>query len=76
LQSSLLTVAAGAVVGLALSLALSKVLVLATSAHATVRDPAMLLAGLGVLFIITVLACIYPALRAASIDPMKAIRTE
>jgi len=74
LQSSLVTVAAGAAVGLALSLALGKLL--ATSAHATVRDPAMLLSVSGVLFAITALACLYPAWRAASIDPIKAIRTE
>jgi ABC-type antimicrobial peptide transport system permease subunit len=74
LQSSLLTVGAGAVIGLGLSLALGKVL--ATSAHATVRDPAMLLVACGVLFAITALACLYPAWRAASIDPMQAIRTE
>jgi putative ABC transport system permease protein len=74
LQSSLLTVAAGAGVGSTLSLVLGKVL--ATSAHATVRDPAMLLAAFGVLLLIAALACVYPAWRAASIDPMKAIRTE
>jgi hypothetical protein len=74
LQSSLLTVAAGAATGMALSLALGKLL--ATSAHATVRDPAMLLGVSVVLFAITALACLYPAWRAASIDPIQAIRTD
>ncbi len=74
LQSSLLTVSAGALAGLALSLALGKVL--ATSTHASVRDPVMLLSVSAVLLVITALACLYPAWRAASIDPMKAIRTE
>jgi predicted permease len=74
LQSSLLTVSAGALAGLALSLALGKVL--ATSTHASVRDPVMLLSVSAVLLAITALACLYPAWRAASIDPMKAIRTE
>lgn len=74
LQSSLLTVAAGAAVGLLLSLFLGKLL--ATSSHATVHDPTMLLVACGVLFAVTALACLYPAWRAASIDPMQAIRTE
>jgi predicted permease len=74
LQSSLFTVAIGAMVGIALSLALGKLFT--TSTHATVRDPAMLLSVSGVLFAITALACLYPAWRAASIDPIRAIRTE
>ncbi len=74
LQSSLLTVSIGAIAGLVLSLALGKLL--ATSTHASVRDPVMLLSVSGVLLAITALACLYPAWRAASIDPMKAIRTE
>jgi len=74
LQSSLVTVAAGAGIGLVLSLALSKVL--AAAEHASVRDPVLLLAACAVLFAVTALACLYPAWRAASIDPMQAIRTE
>jgi predicted permease len=74
LQSSLTTVAAGAAIGILLSLALGKLLV--TSAHSTVRDPVMLISVSMVLLAITALACLYPAWRAASIDPIKAIRTE
>lgn len=74
LQSSLMTVAIGAATGLALSLALGRLL--ADSTHASVRDPAMLLAVSAVLFAITALACLWPAWRAASINPIQAIRTE
>jgi putative ABC transport system permease protein len=74
LESSLATVASGAAAGIVLSLALGKLLV--TSAHATVRDPVMLVSVSMVLLAITALACLYPAWRAASIDPIKAIRTE
>ena len=66
--------AVGAGIGLALSLMLSKIL--ATSQHATVRDPIMLIAACAVLLAVTALACLYPAWRAASIDPMQAIRTD
>jgi predicted permease len=74
LQSSLLTVGIGATAGLALSLVLGKLL--ATSNHATTRDPAMLLTASGVLLVVAALACLYPAWRAASINPMEAIRTD
>jgi ABC-type antimicrobial peptide transport system permease subunit len=74
LQSSLLTVGAGAAAGLIVSLALSKLL--ATSHYATVRDPGMLLAASGVLLLVAAIACFSPAWRAASINPMQAIRPE
>jgi predicted permease len=74
LQSSLLTVGAGAAAGLGLSLVLGNLL--ATSEHATTRDPAMLFAVAGVLLLVAALACLYPAWRAASINPMEAIRTD
>jgi predicted permease len=74
LQSSLLTVGIGAAAGLSLSLALARFL--ASSEHANVRDPLMLIASAGVLLAVGAVACCYPAWRAASIDPMKAIRTD
>jgi ABC-type antimicrobial peptide transport system permease subunit len=57
-----------------LSLSLNKVL--ATSAQAMARDPATLLIAAGVLLSVALLASLLPAWKAASIDPMKAIRTE
>jgi ABC-type lipoprotein release transport system permease subunit len=36
----------------------------------------MLLAASAVLLLVTALACTYPAWRAASINPMQAIRTD
>jgi ABC-type antimicrobial peptide transport system permease subunit len=57
-----------------LSLSLNKVL--ATSAQAMARNPATLLIAAGVLLSVALLASLLPAWKAASIDPMKAIRTE
>jgi predicted permease len=74
LQSSLLTVGIGATAGVALSLALSRLL--ATSEHATTRDPVMLLSAAGVLLLVAAVACLFPAWRAASINPIEAIRTD
>jgi len=74
LQASLMTVAVGAVIGIVLSLSLSKFI--ATSSHATIRDPLMLSGVSALLLAATALACLYPAWRAASIDPMQSIRFE
>jgi predicted permease len=74
LQSSLATVGAGAIAGLALSLLVGRFL--ATSQHATVRDPAMLLGASGALLVVSAVACLYPVWRAASINPMEAIRAD
>jgi ABC-type antimicrobial peptide transport system permease subunit len=74
LQSLLSTVALGAAAGLGLRVILAKVL--ATSTQATVRSPAILLPSAGVLLAVAALASLFPAWRAASIEPMKAIRTE
>ena len=74
LQSSLFTVACGAAAGIVLSLSLGKLMDAAT--RSTVRDPEMLLAVSFLLFAVTALACLFPAWRAASINPIQAIRTE
>jgi predicted permease len=74
LQTSLLTVIAGAVIGIVLSLSLSKLIV--TSSHGTIRDPLMLAGVSGMMLAVTALACLYPAWRAASIDPMQSLRLE
>jgi predicted permease len=74
LQASLLTVAVGAIIGIVLSLSLSKLI--ATSSHATIRDPLMLAGVSALLLAVTALACLYPAWRAASIDPMQSLRLE
>lgn len=74
LQSSLLTVGIGATAGIALSLALGNLL--ATSEHATTRDPVMLLSTSAALLLVAALACLSPAWRAASINPIEAIRID
>jgi putative ABC transport system permease protein len=74
LQASLLTVAGGAIIGIVLSLSLSKLI--STSSHATMRDPLMLAGVSALLLAVTALACLYPAWRAASIDPMQSLRLE
>jgi predicted permease len=40
------------------------------------RDPVTLFAAAAVLVFVAALACLFPAWRAASIDPMRALRTE
>jgi putative ABC transport system permease protein len=74
LQASLFTVAIGAIIGIVLSLSLSKLI--ASSSHASIRDPLMLAAVSAVMLAVTALACLYPAWRAASIDPMQSLRLE
>jgi predicted permease len=74
LRSVASTVGVGIVVGLVVSIALNKIVshwVLSSS-----RDPLVLLAVALILVVIALLACILPARRAATLDPMKALRTE
>ena len=72
--STVVSVGAGIVAGLALSVALSKVM--AHWAQESQRDPLLLAASTLVLLLAAAVACTLPARRAAGVDPMKAIRYE
>jgi ABC-type antimicrobial peptide transport system permease subunit len=75
LRDSLTTVVAGIAVGLLLwfpLLGLTRKLVYGLSPH----DPTTLLAGAMLLFAIGALGALLPAIRAARIDPIQAIRAE
>ena len=61
-------------IGLGLSVALNKVVT--SWANGSSRDPLTLLASALLLLLVAVAACIVPAWRAATIDPMRALRTE
>jgi putative ABC transport system permease protein len=64
----------GLAIGLGLSVALNGVV--ASWVKGSARDPLTLLASAMVLLLVAVGACIVPAWRAATIDPMRALRTE
>jgi len=64
----------GLALGLTLSVALNKVVV--SWANGSPRDPLTLLASATLLLLVAVAACVVPAWRAATIDPMRALRTE
>ena len=73
-RSSLLAVLAGTGVGLGLNLILSKIFSQWTSGDS--RNPAMLAITMVVFLIAAVLASVFPARLAASIEPMDALRAE
>jgi predicted permease len=64
----------GVAIGLGLSIALNGVV--ASWVNGSSRDPLTLLASAVVLLFIATAACVVPAWRAATIDPMRALRTE
>jgi predicted permease len=68
------TVGTGIALGLALAIALNRIV--AQWVQSSSRDPLVLVAVAVVLVTIALLACLWPARRAASVDPMRVLRTE
>jgi hypothetical protein len=64
----------GLAAGLGLSVALNSVV--ASWVNGSSRDPVTLLASAALLLAVAVAACVVPAWRAATIDPIRALRTE
>jgi predicted permease len=64
----------GVAVGLTLSVILNRVV--ASWAGGSSRDPVTLIVAASILFLVAGIACVLPAWRAASIDPMRALRLE
>jgi predicted lysophospholipase L1 biosynthesis ABC-type transport system permease subunit len=74
MEGVVVTVASGVAAGLVLCLALNRTLVKIVESSSS--NPFTLLAAGGVLVAAAVVACILPARRAASIQPMRALRSE
>jgi len=73
-RATALMVFLGAAVGIAGSLALNRVMVVWASGSS--HDPVMLLGAFITLLVVGSIACTLPTLRAASIDPARALRQE
>ena len=74
LASTAATLGIGIAVGLGLSVILSRLVTARVGSSS--RDPLTLLLAASLLFLVAMLACAFPAWRAASIEPMRALRTE
>jgi len=74
LKSVAATVGVGIVLGLAISIALNRIV--AHWVQSSSRDPLTLAIVAVILVLIALFACLWPARRAANLDPMKALRTE
>ena len=73
-STTLLSVAGGIAAGLSLTLALNTILQKLASGNS--RDPFVLLFGALLLTLVSGIACLIPAWRAAKVDPMTALRCE
>jgi predicted permease len=72
--STVVSVGSGVLVGVVLTLALNPLL--AQWVGGNLRDPMLLPAGALLLCLVAAIACLWPALRAAHVDPMTAVRCE
>ena len=72
--STVVSVGSGVLVGAVLTLALNPLL--AQWVGGNLRDPMLLPAGALLLCLVAAIACLWPALRAAHVDPMTAVRCE
>ena len=75
LRDGLLPVLAGAVIGVGIAFALAR-LVRSLLFEVSPYNPAIVAGAIGVLVAVGIVACLLPARRAASIEPMQALRTE
>jgi predicted permease len=74
ISSTALMLAAGVAVGLTLSLALGRIV--GAWAGGSPRDPLTLLGSALILVLVATIACVVPAWRAATVDPVVALRYE
>ena len=73
-RSAAFSVGSGVLAGLLLALALGRLL--ASWIEGSARNPAVLLGVSALLIVTSGLACLMPARRASSVDPMEALRYE